>query len=258
MALGEGKGPVHLRQADKLGTMRAVYGLSYQWSVINWMIWTARPARAARTALLQCGVIQRVTKPTDDELVQRAQQQDPEAFRLLVERYQRRLFSVALGVMRNPEDAAEIVQEAFIKAFRHIKGFQGSSSVYTWLYRIVVNLCIDQFRKRSRQQQVEYDDALNHSVEKLDTPISPSKLGIDPAKVYQRKELLEQLEKAINALSEKHRAIIMLREIEGLSYTEIAETLEISKGTVMSRLHHARKNLQLALHDYLQGKSSLD
>src|SRR5690606_1115508 len=125
---------------------------------------------------------------------------------------------------------------------------QGSSSLYTWLYRIAVNLSIDHLRKSSRHHQVDYDDTLEHRHDiDADGPLLPSTLGVDPARVYQRKELLEQLERAMSRLSEKHRAIIRLREVQGLSYTEIAEVLDISKGTVMSRLHHARKNLQQAL-----------
>ncbi len=196
---------------------------------------------------------------TDETLVESVQKGDQSAFRELVERYQRRLFSVAYGMVRNREDALDVVQEAFIKIHRHIDNFQGSSSFYTWAYRITANLCIDHLRKRARRQQVDYDDTLQRSGDvDGDDNIMPSALGVNPARVYQRKELLEQLDKALKGLSEKHRMIILLREVQGLSYTEIADVLDISKGTVMSRLHHARKNLQVALADYLRGSLSID
>jgi RNA polymerase sigma-70 factor (ECF subfamily) len=197
---------------------------------------------------------------TDEVLVEQIQQGDRQAFRALVERYQRRVLSVVLGMVRNREDALDIVQETFIKVHRHINNFKGTSSLYTWLYRIAVNLSIDHIRKTTRHQQLNYDDALQH--DDSDSPqaasILPSVLGIDPAKVYQRQELLEQIEVALAQLSDKHRSIIMLREVQGLSYTEIADILEISKGTVMSRLHHARKNLQECLTRYLNGSLNVD
>lgn len=197
---------------------------------------------------------------SDEALVERAQRGERDAFRQLVERYQRRLYAVAFGMVRHKEDALDIVQESFIKVHRHLDSFQGTSSFYTWAYRICANLCIDHLRRRRRQQEVDYDDSLQRGEGGGDgeEALLPSRLGVDPSKVYQRKELLEQLERAMSSLSEKHRAIIVLREVQGLSYTEIAEVLDISKGTVMSRLHHARKNLQDALEGYLQGKTTLD
>ena len=152
----------------------------------------------------------------------------------------------------------DIVQEAFIKVHRHIGNFKGSSSFYTWLYRISVNLSIDHLRKHTRHQQVDYDDSLKREdeVEGSDH-ILPSTLGVDPSKVYQRQELLDEIKRALSELSPKHRTIVILREVQGLSYTEIAEVLDISKGTVMSRLHHARKNLQQLLAEYLDGSLNI-
>ncbi len=194
---------------------------------------------------------------SDETLVERAQTGDHDAFRLLVERYQRRLLAIAFGVVRNHEDALDVVQEAFVKVYKHIDKFQGSSSFYTWVYRITVNLSIDVLRKRARHHEVDYDDTLQRK-NSGNEPMSPSLLGVNPARVYQRRELLEQLDEALKNLSEKHRTIILLREVKGLSYSEIAEILNISKGTVMSRLHHARRNLQEALGEYLDHKPELD
>lgn len=201
-----------------------------------------------------------MTEETDRNLVVRAQNGDQEAFRFLVERYQRKAFSVAYGMIRNREDAMDIAQDAFIKVHRNLAHFKGDSSFYTWLYRIIVNLCIDHARKHGRVQSVDYDDRLRRDEEDIDgdASIMPSKLGTDPAKVLGRRELAEQMQAALDSLSEKHRIAIVLREVHGLSYEEMAEVMECSKGTVMSRLHHARKNMQQALLPYLQGRLKVE
>lgn len=188
----------------------------------------------------------------DENLVKLAQNGDTEAYGVLVERYQRRVFNVCYGVVRNHDDATDLAQDAFIKAFRSLSRFRGNSKFYTWIYRIAKNVCIDHIRKQKRRNSVEFDDAVGH-----DEPVSPgasllpSALGINPARVAGRRELLDQIDNALSTLSENHREVIVLREIEGLSYQEIAETVDISIGTVMSRLFHARKNMQSALSDYV-------
>ncbi len=147
----------------------------------------------------------------------------------------------------------DVTQEAFIKVHRHIGRFQGSSSFYTWLYRIVVNLCIDFKRKAARATEVDYDDKLDHrrAVAESGGLVTATASG-DPSKELGRRELRHEIGRALDGLSEKHRQVIVLREIEGLSYKEIAEVLDISVGTVMSRLHHARQNLQSSLRRYLK------
>mgnify|MGYP001942879979 CR=1 FL=1 len=199
-----------------------------------------------------------MSEETDQNLVKRAQNGEQKAFQLLVERYQRKVYSVAMSMVRNPEDAMDLSQEAFIKAYRNLPNFQGSSSFYTWLYRIVVNLGIDHLRKSGRVQNIDYDDTYRRKDEEIsgDGSILPSRLDADPGKSMMRKELAEQMRAALDSLSENHRTIIVLREVEGLSYEEMSDILGISKGTVMSRLHHARKNMQKALSGYLSGRSS--
>lgn len=147
----------------------------------------------------------------------------------------------------------DVTQEAFIKVHRHLARFQGSSSFYTWLYRIVVNLCIDHKRRSSRGAQVDFDDAIGHeeSVAQSAGRIAGSPPP-NPEKELRRSELNQELGRAVAGLSEKHKQVILLREIEGLSYKEIAEVLDISVGTVMSRLHHARQNLQSSMRRYLK------
>lgn len=184
-------------------------------------------------------------------LVHRCRKGDEEAFRQLVVKYQRKAFAVAYGMVHNGEDAMDIVQEAFIKVYRHIGNFKGSSSFYTWLYRIVMNLSIDFLRKEGKTTQLDYDDKLKHeSNVEGDENILPKRIQDNPARALGNKELGDQILKAIDSLSKKHREIIILREVQGLSYEELAKVLKISKGTVMSRLFHARQNLQASLSPY--------
>lgn len=198
-----------------------------------------------------------MVEETDKNLVIRAQNGEERAFRLLVERYQRKVYSVAYSMVRHQEDAMDLSQEAFIKAYRNLARFQGSSSFYTWIYRITVNLCIDYLRKSGRVQSVDYDDRIGRDNSEVDGDgsILPTRLDADPSRSLMRKELIEKMQHALETLSENHRAILLLREVEGLSYEEMAEVLGVSKGTVMSRLHHARKNMQEALGQYVKGRA---
>jgi RNA polymerase sigma-70 factor (ECF subfamily) len=192
----------------------------------------------------------------DKELVQHAKSGDQEAFRLLFERHHRRVYAVALGVVRNQEDALDVVQDGFIKAHRYLAKFEGNSSFYTWLYRIVMNLAIDHLRKHKRAKHVDFNDALSH-IEGEDTlgedSLMPSILGQNPGKSLVRKEIRENISRALDLLSENHRAVLVMRELEGMSYEEMAEAMSCSKGTIMSRLFHARKNIQKHLNAMMDG-----
>lgn len=188
----------------------------------------------------------------EKQLVRRAKRGDKDSFRTLMEMYRRKVFSIAYGMVRDSELALDISQEAFIKVHRYLRTFQGSSSFYTWLYRIVVNLCIDHLRKSGKHETLDYDDRLlRREADDAEAEIVPLMLNEDPVRTLDRKELAEHLSKAIASLSDKHRAVLVLREVEGLSYEEMARILRIHKGTVMSRLHHARKNAQQALKNFL-------
>lgn len=191
--------------------------------------------------------------PTEDELIARCQSGDRQAFEVLVRKYQRRAYGIAYGVLRNPDDAMDAAQDAFVKVFRNIEGFKGNSSFYTWFYRIVVNVCIDQYRKRKKSKSVEYDDTYRRPDEAEGVhPLQGNTRLMRPDEKFRQEELGEVLTAAVETLSENHRTIILLREVEGLSYEEIAEVMDCHLGTVMSRLHHARKNLQNALKPYLE------
>ena len=187
-------------------------------------------------------------KAIDLELVKKAKEGDRRAFGRLVETYQRRVYALAYGILRNREDAWDSAQEAFVKAYKSLDKFEGNASFYTWIYRITYNVAIDHLRSRSRKEVSDLPES-----RQVDEALRRAGHGSkgDPDEETHRRELKAVLSKAMARLSEKHRAIIVLREIEGLSYEEMAEVLEISKGTVMSRLFHARKNLQTLMQPYV-------
>lgn len=190
----------------------------------------------------------------DKELVRQCQQGDRAAFEKLVSKYQRKVFTVALGMVKNPEDAMDIAQDTFIKVHRYIGNFQGSSSFYTWLYRIAVNLCIDHLRRAGKHMSMDFDEKIGSlSNGPQSDGVMGRRLDANPSKVLGRKELAEHIREAVDTLPSYHRAVIIMREIEGMSYSEMARTMKVSKGTIMSRLHHARQKLQHALGEYLEG-----
>jgi RNA polymerase sigma-70 factor (ECF subfamily) len=154
-------------------------------------------------------------------------------------------------VVKRPEDAADIVQDAFIKVHRHLATFQGTSSFYTWLYRIVMNLGIDHVRKH--RKVVEWGDDVPIEQAAGDRTLVPKVADSNPRSTVERRELSEKIRQALDTLPEYHRAVILLREVEGMSYEEIAEVLEVPKGTIMSRLFHARRKMQDQLQPYLEG-----
>lgn len=194
--------------------------------------------------------------PDSDDLpfVRRAQAGDRAAFKVLFERYHRRVYAVALGVLKSPQDAHDVVQEAFVKVYKHLPDFQGASSFYTWLYRITMNLAIDQLRRKKTARQVDYDDAVGRDSQPGDNAIAPHLDGADPSRTHARKELAAKMQAALATLPEYHQQVILLREVEGLSYEEIATIMKVPKGTIMSRLFHARRKMQTALADYVAGE----
>ena len=187
----------------------------------------------------------------DADLVSRVQRGDEAAFRSLFDRYHRRAFAVAFGVVKNQHDALDIMQEAFIKVHKHIGSFHGASSFYTWLYRIVMNLAIDHVRRA--RKLTEFDDSVRKSDAAADGALLPHFADENPAKNVSRQELSTHIQAALDELPEYHRAVILLREVEGLSYEEMAKILRVPKGTIMSRLFHARRKMQARLESYLEG-----
>lgn len=185
-----------------------------------------------------------VSDLSDADAVERARGGDHEAFRVLVERYQGRAYRLAARVLGDPDLARDAVQDGFLKAYGSLEKFEGRSSFYTWLYRLIFNLCIDMKRRDKSGRHVEWDDEVARDVA-LGVPgsSSPRELG-QPGQELERGELREALAKAIDALPDDAKRTLLLREVDGLSYAEIAKSLGIPKGTVMSRLHHARRRVR--------------
>ena len=180
----------------------------------------------------------------DREAVRRVQAGDTEAFEPLVEKYKRKVFRLAYQVLRDQEEALDVAQEAFVKAFRALPAFKGDSAFYTWLFRITMNVALDRKRQRAtrakslgteRRPPEETGSAPRRRPTRIPRTWPPARSGVSASG------------KALDSLSEHHRTIIILSDIEGLQYREIAEVLGIPMGTVMSRLHHARKRLREVL-----------
>jgi RNA polymerase sigma-70 factor (ECF subfamily) len=180
---------------------------------------------------------------TDDhELVLRTKRGDRSAFEILVSRYQDRAYNVAYQILRHHEDALDVAQEAFARAYVSIARFQGKAGFYTWLYRILVNLAIDQTRARGRQNPVPRDDP--------EREVALREMTADPGASLEGKEIGERIARAMATLPVQQRSALTLREIDGLSYQEIARIMKCSIGTVMSRLYAARQKLQQLLGYY--------
>ncbi len=179
---------------------------------------------------------------SDAELITRVLAGKTAAYRPLVVRYQNRLHGMVVGMVRNHEDARDIVQMTFVKAYQNLATFRIDSSFYTWIYRIAMNLAIDHCRKGKRRKTTSFEEAVAARDE--DGTMLEQHHEDSPARALARKELHERIHDALDELNEDMREAVLLREVEGLSYKEIAERMGIPEGTVMSRLFYARKKLQ--------------
>ena len=186
----------------------------------------------------------------DETLVRQCQHGDSEAMSCLIVKYQDRVYNIILKICINRDDAAELTQDTFVKVIESIQTFRGKSSFYTWLFRVAVNLTINHCRRRFKLSPVSLD-ATNENLEKqrerLASILSDSEKN-NPALIAQNKELIRQVIESIGQLPEEYRIILILRDIEQMSYAEIAEVLDIEYGTVKSRLSRAR----VALRDLLE------
>ena len=181
--------------------------------------------------------------PNDAELVAAFKHGDEQAFVTIVERYKHRLARLAQSVVHNEEDALDIVQESLIKAYHGLQKFRSSSTVYTWLYRIVMNHAIDFVRKMAKASFQSTADMV-HELPDLSGTSQPHTEAL-------RAELHRKIFAAVDLLPAKQREVVILREVEGLSYKEIAEVVGCSEGTVMSRLYYARDQLRKLLEPYI-------
>lgn len=176
----------------------------------------------------------------EQELIERAQKGSREALGELASRYYEMVYAICLGVLRHREAARDVAQNVFIKLQREIKRFEGRSKFKTWLYRISVNASLDEVRKKKPAQSIDVTDA---SEDDDTAPIVMTDPSPGPHEQAAQQELRKILDKAIEELSPDHRSVLVLREWQDLSYEDIAEALDIEIGTVMSRLHYARKKL---------------
>lgn len=165
---------------------------------------------------------------------------DVNAFETLVLGYEKNVYNLALRMVKNPEDASDMAQEAFIRAYNSLASFRGESKFSVWLYRIVSNVCLDFLRSRSRHPTVSLSVENDEGEEtELDIPDESQ----SPEALLERRLTRDSVRRGLDALSEEYRQILLLREIQGLSYDEIAETLSMELGTVKSRIFRARKKL---------------
>ena len=189
----------------------------------------------------------------DVELVQESLSGDQQAFGQLVHKYQQRVYGIAFGVVRNHQDALDVAQEVFIKVYSKLGRFRGKSTFYTWLYRITVNLAIDYHRKKTKAVMVDFDEKILDDEKRSD--FKQSNIRYSPRKMAEDSELSRQILSAIESLPVEQRTVVVLREMEDMSYEDIARVMKCSKGTVMSRLHYGRKKLQQILKKYLDPDS---
>ena len=189
--------------------------------------------------------------PVDEMvLVHRARQGDLSAYDDLVRRYQERIYATIYHMTSNHEDANDLAQEAFIKGYQALKSFKGGSSFYTWVYRIAVNKTINFLKQRKNKAQMSLDD-LDFNAEH-----DPDLVALISEKTPRREinlaELQEKLNAAMQKLSEPHRLVVTMHDVQGMSHEEIAKVMDCNIGTVRSRLFYARQQLQAYLSDYLK------
>jgi RNA polymerase sigma factor (sigma-70 family) len=185
----------------------------------------------------------------DEDLVARTQEGDPRAFDDLVRKYSPRLYGLVYNMTSNHEDTNDLLQDIFAKAYRSIKGFKGKSSFYTWLHTIATNMTINFLKKRSRTYKMSLDDVDNgiHN----DPDFIEMTSGPDARREVNLKELQQRLNEAMMKLSNEHRAVVTMFDIQGMPHAEIAKILGISEGTVRSRLFYAHRQLQNYLQEFL-------
>jgi len=189
-------------------------------------------------------------KDSDLSIVARVKEGDTTAFDILIKKYRERLYCVVYGMTSNREDSMDIVQDAFIKAFKSINSFKGNSSFYTWIYRIAVNMTITSLKKSRLRRFFSFE---NMNDELGNKEIVESLVENDEgSKTTLLKELREKLNEALQLLSIEHRTVVVLHEIEGLSHSEIAEIVGTREGTVRTRLFYAKQQLKAILTDYIK------
>ena len=187
-------------------------------------------------------------EPTDVQLVARTQEGDPASFDALIRKYQPRLYGLVYNMTSNHEDTGDLLQDIFAKAYRSIKGFRGQSSFYTWLHTIAVNMTINFLKKRGRRFSLSLDDVdsnIQNDKEFLELTATS-----DPVREANLGELQRRLNEAMMRLSNEHRMVVTMFDIQGMPHAEIAKIIGISEGTVRSRLFYAHRQLQNYLEEF--------
>jgi len=184
-------------------------------------------------------------------LLSRAKKGDIEAFEQLIEEYQKKIFNIALKLIGNYDDASELTQEVLIRIYRSIGKFKEQSSFATWIYSITKNVCYDELRKRKNKNIVSLDQDILCGEDEVQRQLPDT--GPSPGETVERNETVKIVNEAIQALSTEHKMVIVMRDIEGLSYEDIAKVLDCPEGTVKSRINRARK----ALKEILKNKREL-
>lgn len=184
---------------------------------------------------------------SDHQLVKRTLRGDNQAFEELVHTYQNKVYTLAYRYMGNEDDAYDMSQEAFIKAFRSLRSYKGDASFGTWIYRITTNVCLDELRHRKRRVvPLSLDEPLaTKDGSELERDVADSSLAVD--KIYEQKEFSQHIQLLLDEMKPEHKSVIVLRDMMDLSYEEIAVVLECSIGTVKSRISRARNILQKKL-----------
>lgn len=194
-------------------------------------------------------------KKDECELIERAKAGDGPAFDEMTKRYSEKAYSIAYQMLASPDDARDLVQDAFLEVFRTLERFNTQYRFSTWLYRILINKCINYRKRESRRRMLSLSDFWSRRDHDGQQPIPANFASTDvtPHEVLENKELRVSIIDALNSLSERHRTVVVLFDIEGLSHRQIAEILKCPEGTVMSRLHHGRLKLKHILSKRLKG-----
>ena len=200
---------------------------------------SARESTKGRTSQL--------ANPGDEELVALAQKGDRRAFDELIDRHKQKAYHIAFGFTRDREEAKDLSQDAFLKAFTYLKNFDGRSSFYTWFYRIVVNVCLDYKRRTKRTSAGEFDESIENQLEPSHNPAKP----LAPEQHVLAAQLSRKVDAALQTLPTKQRTAFILKNHQGLSIREIAETMETAEGTVKVHLHRAVTALRQSLAELL-------
>ena len=179
---------------------------------------------------------------TEKKLIELSVGGDIEAFETLIQSHQKKGYNIALRMTKNPDDAQELSQDAFVRAFTSIGKFRGDSSFSTWMYRITINVCTDFLRKRNKTVSLSIEQGA--AVGEDERPLQIQEDGPGPEELSEKKQLKDLVRDAMDSLSEEHREVLVLRDLMDMPYRDIANTLNVNEGTIKSRINRARENLK--------------